>query len=176
MLWLTVVACIPLLILLVMVVVGRFLARKHLVTRRATYRVPAERVWDCLTDHREMNVWRTDLRRVLRARGKNDLAAWQEVGRFTKREIRVTTSRPPFRLNADFVNGVVPMRGVIRMHLKPMGAGSMLTITEEAEIPSPLFRFIARYIIGLHAPLDIRLQALGRHFRERVQPEDGEHV
>lgn len=176
MLWLTVVACIPLLILLVIVIIGRFLPRKHVVTRRANYRVPAERVWDALTNHREMNVWRTDLRRVLRARGKGDLAAWQEVGRFTKREVTVTTSRPPFRLSANIINGVVPMKGVLKMHIKPAGAGSMLTITEEAEIPSPLFRFAARYIVGLHAPLDIRLQALGRHFRERVQPEDGEHI
>lgn len=176
MLWLTVVACIPLLILAAIVVAGRFLPRKHKVTRRAMYRTPAERVWEAMTDHREMNQWRTDIRRVLRARGKGQLSAWQEVGRFTKREVTVITSRPPFRLNAEILNGVVPMRGVMRVHIKPAGAGCLVTVTEEAEIPSPLFRFIARYFIGLHSPIDIRLQTLGRYFRERVQPEDGEHL
>ncbi len=176
MFWLTIVACIPLVLLLAVIIIGRFLPRKHSVTRRAQYRASAERIWEAMTDHRQMNEWRTDISRVLRAKGKGDLPAWQEVGRFTKRAVNVTTSRPPYRLNADIVNGVVPMRGTMRFHVKPSGGGTMLTITEEAEIPSPLFRFAARYIIGLHAPLDLRLQALGRYFRERVRPEDGNPV
>ncbi len=176
MFWLTIVACIPLVLMLVVMVVGRFLPRKHVVTRRATYRVSPDLIWEAMTDHRQMNKWRSDISRVLRAKGKDNLPAWQEVGRFTKRAVNVTTSRPPYRLNAEIINGVVPMRGQMRFHVKPSGGGSMLTITEEAEIPSPIFRFAARYLIGLHSPLDIRLQALGRHFRERVRPEDGQPV
>jgi|ETNmetMinimDraft_26_1059896.scaffolds.fasta_scaffold71068_2 hypothetical protein len=176
MFWLTFIACIPLVVLLAVMVIGRFLPRKHIVTRRGQYRASPEALWEAMTDHREMNQWRSDISRVLRAKGKGDLPAWQEVGRFTKRAVKVTTSRPPYRLNAEIINGVVPMRGHMRFHIKPSGGGALLTITEEAEIPSPLFRFAARYLIGLHSPLDLRLVALGRHFRERVRPEDGEPV
>lgn len=173
MMWLTILACIPLFLLLLMVIAGRFLAADQVVSRRVSLRVPAEEAFDALTDVRAMNEWRTDLRRVLRAKGRGQLPAWQEVGRFTKRAVEVTTLRPPFRMNADIVNGVVPMTGTLQVHVKPAGGGCTVTFTEEVTIPNPLFRFAARYLVGLHAPLDTRLVALGQHFRERVRPEDG---
>jgi hypothetical protein len=45
-----------------------------------------------------------------------------------------------------------------------------ISVTEAGWISNLLFRFMARFLFGYYGSLDGYLKALGKHFRETVQP------
>lgn len=48
----------------------------------------------------------------------------------------------------------------------PSPEGCTVTVTEDGEVYSPLFRFVSRFVIGHTATLDRKLKALARRFGE----------
>ena len=66
----------------------------------------------------------------------------------------------------------------------PDSVGTTVSITEEGTVDNPFFRFLSRYVFGLHASMEGLLTALGRRFGRdgrygahqlaRVEPVAGE--
>ena len=55
--------------------------------------------------------------------------------------------------------------------LAPEGSGTRLTITENGEIYNPIFRFVARFVLGYTSTMGSVLRALGTKHGETVAPE-----
>jgi uncharacterized protein YndB with AHSA1/START domain len=86
---------------------------------------------------------------------------WIEYGRHgEKMTYEVVESHPPQRLITRIADPHLPFGGSWTYVITPTAGGSSLTITEDGEIHSAVFRFVARYVQGYTATLDKYLDAL----------------
>ena len=166
------VACALTAVLALAMCVGFFLSKRFEVARMAMVIADPEKVWDMLADPRTHASWRKDINRILRKPDENGLPCWIEVGALSRREIQVHSLRPPSRMAAELKNGIVPMRGALRIQVTPRRGGCQVSVWEEVEIASPLCRFIVRYLVGRNSSADMWLLSLGEKFGQRVKIED----
>jgi uncharacterized protein YndB with AHSA1/START domain len=80
--------------------------------------------------------------------------------------IEVVESEPARRLVTRIAAEDLPFSGTWTYELTTSVTGTTLTLTEDGEIHNPLFRLMARFVLGYHATLDAYLQALARRFGE----------
>lgn len=116
--------------------VGTRLPVAHHVSRSARYAEPVVRVWDAVSDPRS-------------ARAFGALRFEQAIP-------------VPGRVLIRRAVGERDLGGTWTYELEPDGSGTRLTITEEGELPSPLLRFLSRFIFGHARAIDAYLEAL-RH-------------
>jgi hypothetical protein len=50
------------------------------------------------------------------------------------------------------------------------GTGTCVTLSEEGFVDPPLFRFLARYVFGLHTAQRATLRDLARRFGQKADP------
>ncbi len=74
--------------------------------------------------------------------------AWIEHGSNCQLPLEVVEAIPPKRLLVRIAGEDLPFGGVWTYELAVEGAATRLTVTEDGEIYSPLFRFVARFILG----------------------------
>jgi hypothetical protein len=73
-------------------------------------------------------------------------------------------SEPPRLLVARIADPDLPFGGTWTYDIAPAGGGSRVTITEDGEIYNPLFRFVARFILGYEGTIASYLAALEKRF------------
>ncbi len=78
---------------------------------------------------------------------------------------------PPTKLVMRIV-GEGPYGGAWAWALDPQGAATKVTISEHGEVYNPIFRFIAKFIMGHNGTIDTYLRDLGRKFGSDVVPTD----
>ena len=116
--------------------VGSRLPLAHHVSRSARYAEPITRVWDAVSDP----------------------ASARSFG-----AARVEQAIPvPGRVLVRRVVGERDFGGTWTYELEPDGSGTRLTITEEGEVYSPIFRFLMRFVLGQTRTIDAYLEALRR--------------
>lgn len=116
--------------------VGSRLPAAHHVSRSARYAEAVAKVWDAVSDPES-------------ARGFGALHFEQ-------------ATPVPGRVLIRRVAGERSLAGTWTYELEPDGSGTRLTITEEAEIRSPLVRFLARFVVSRTRALDGYLEGLRR--------------
>ena len=140
---------------------------QHFSTIRATsYSQPIETVWHTITDMDSLPQWNKGIAQVSRI-DTGDGEVWRltdSSGHFM--DMKTVESVPPIRRVVRIQNSDQPLGGEWVFELQEAGNGTLLRITENAEIQSPLFRFISRHIIGNAHGLENYLLALGEHFGE----------
>lgn len=148
--------------------VGAALPRDHVARVQARFAQPPERVFAAIADVEAAPAWRGDLERVEILSAEGEPLRWRETGRFGVltfvREEEVSGRRLVGRI-ADTSQG---FGGRWIYEVEPAGAGTLLTITEEGEVHSPFFRFMARFVFGHYATMEGYLRSLARHFGEEV--------
>ncbi len=133
---LAVLVAVAVTFLLTATFVGTRLPVAHHVSRSARYAEPVAKVWDAVSDPRSA-----------RAFGA----------------LRVEQATPvPGRVLIRRIVGGRDFGGTWTYELAPDGSGTRLTITEEGEVPSPLLRFLSRFVFGHARALDTYLEALRR--------------
>jgi uncharacterized protein YndB with AHSA1/START domain len=153
--------------------VGAMLPRDHVATVTATIPASPDRVWTALTDVAAYPSWRTDLQRVEILTQAPAPLSWKEHGKQGTLTLAVETSEPSRRLVARITDKDLPYGGAWEYVLSPDGAdssGTRLTITERGFVSNPIFRFVARFVLGHHATLEGFVKALGRKFGGEVTP------
>ena len=65
----------------------------------------------------------------------------------------------------------LPYGGTWTFDVAPDSGGSALTITEDGEIKSALFRVMARFVFGYHATQEAILRGIAAHLGENAEPE-----
>lgn len=116
--------------------VGSRLPPAHHVSRSARYAESIAKVWDAVADPASARTFGV---------------------------ARIEQAIPvPGRVLVRRIVGARDFGGTWTYELEPEGSGTRLTITEEAELYNPIFRFLARFVLGQTRALDAYLEWLRR--------------
>jgi uncharacterized protein YndB with AHSA1/START domain len=155
---------------LVIYVIGLLLPQSHVASSSARFAAKPDALWASLTDVAAFPQWRRDVTRVEILPDENGQRGWREYGRQGTVTYRVVESVPQRRLVSRIADEHLPYGGTWTYELAPAGDGTRLTITERGEIYNPVFRFVARFVMGHTATMNGVLRALGARHGERVTP------
>lgn len=145
----------------VIAIVGWSLPVKHVASRQRTFAASPEVVWRTITDVDAFPSWRSDVKSVERV-GSAVPLTWIEQGSSGRITFAIEASDPPRRLVTRIADPNLPFGGNWTYELAPAGAGTRLTITENGEIYNPVFRAVARFVLGYEATMASYLDALGK--------------
>jgi uncharacterized protein YndB with AHSA1/START domain len=137
-------------------VIGAFLPIAHVATADADVPLSPDRVWAKLTDVAAFPRWRPGVIRVETV----SPGTWRETTKQGTMTYATVAADPPTRLVTRIADRGLPFGGEWEYHIAPTPTGSHVTITERGEVYNPIFRFVARYLIGYTATMTAVLQAL----------------
>jgi hypothetical protein len=144
--------------LLVVILIGSLLPRKHVVSRSVSLSRPPEVVWNLITGPPR---WRRSVRAYRELPEDNGHRMWQETDEHGQTVTFATVeSVPPRRLVTRIADTKLPFGGTWTYEIAPIASGCSLTITEDGEVYNPLFRFASRFILGHAATIDSYLRDL----------------
>lgn len=155
----------------VIYLVGSMLPQSHVASASTRYAMKQDSLWATLTNVSAFPQWRSDVTRVEVLPDENGQRGWREYGKQGTISYRVTESVAPQRLVSRIADETLPYGGTWTYELTPDGGGTRLTITERGEIYNPIFRFVARFIIGHTGTMEGMLRAIGTKHGESVSPE-----
>jgi uncharacterized protein YndB with AHSA1/START domain len=177
--WLVLIVVAIAALIVAVVVIGALLPKDHTVTRAIRLKQPPAAVWQAITDYTKFPEWRHDVERVeplpasFSAGGTK--SGWVETVKGAGRiPLEITQSVPPQRLVTHIADPNLPFGGDWIYEITPAadGAGCRLRITENGSVGNPIFRFVSRFVFGLHATMDNYLKALASKFGESATLED----
>lgn len=151
--------------------VGWLLPVEHTAAVRARIDAPPESVYARILDVEAGEGWREDVHEVVVLSGPNEPVRWRETGDFGSIVMVRDEAMPASRVVARIDDPEQPFGGRWIYRLEPDAGGTRLTITEEGEVYSPLFRFMSKFIFGHYSTLETYVAALGRSFGGEVEIE-----
>ncbi|HEY6306118.1 MAG TPA: SRPBCC family protein [Candidatus Angelobacter sp.] len=156
--WLILVALVLAGTVLLVILIGALLPRKHVVSRSVSLPRQPEVVWDLITGP---PAWRPDIQGYQELPASNDHRMWRETDQHGQTiTFEAVEVLPPRRLVTHIADPKLPFGGSWTYEITPTGTGCSLTITENGEVYNPLFRFVSRFIIGHTAAIDAYIKAL----------------
>lgn len=143
----------------IVVVVGAMLPKHHSATRSAFIKASPEQVFQLISGPPD---WRPDLKSysVVEEGGKHLVRETDKRGQTITYE-RVEY-RSPTLLKTVIADKNLPFGGAWTWNLQPHNDGCLVTLTENGEIYNPVFRFVARFIIGYTKTIDNYLATLSQ--------------
>jgi len=168
--WILIVAGAFALLVAVAYGVGARLPREHVATVRAHFRVPPDSIYRVLTEIDAYPSWRSGVDVVQREPDRNGHITWKQRERMGALEYEFTVSVRPTRLVSSLITPDAGYTGRWIYQILPDAAGTVLTITEEGSVESPILRFLSRIVVGKYAGMESVLGSLGKRFGETVQP------
>ena len=161
----------------IVALLGARLPVGHVASRSVVIGAPTDVVFKTMTDFGAGPNWRSGLKSVTvtmdSATGRQRVA---EVSKFGTMTMEVEQLVPPTRFVTRIVDEDLPYGGAWAWALEPQGNSTRVTITEHGEVYNPIFRFIAKYIMGHNGTMDTYLTDLGRKFGTDVTPSDAAPV
>ena len=155
--WIVLVIAVLLAVVGLIEVLGSQLPEQHTASRTVELRQSPKQVWDVIAGP---PTWRPEVTRY-ELLSADPHRKWIEYGRHgEKMTYEVVSSDPPQRLVTRIADRHLPFGGSWTYEITPSASGSSLTITENGEIYSPVFRLVARYVQGYTATIDNYLKAL----------------
>lgn len=155
--------------LLVMTFIGLLLPRGHVAQASIVLDQPADSVWSAIRDLGAYPQWWSHVEAVNRIPDRR-LETWSQRDKYgNELPIEVVESEPSRRLVTRIAADDLPFGGTWTYELTASVAGTTLSLTEDGQIHNPLFRLMARFILGYYATLDSYLEALAQRFGE--EPE-----
>ncbi|MGH9346875.1 MAG: SRPBCC family protein [Vicinamibacterales bacterium] len=158
---------------LVVVLAGAMLPRAHTTSRVIHIDRAPEEVWEVITDFSNNPSWREDIKAVERMPNRDGREVWREVS--TGGDVipyETVLAEPPRRLVRRIADPSLPFSGSWTIDVSPRGTGSAVRITEQGEVPNPVFRFVSRVLIGHSSYIDKYLTSLARRFNQDAEPTD----
>jgi uncharacterized protein YndB with AHSA1/START domain len=161
-------------IILVVVAIGALLPKQHVSTRAARFRQSPDAIWAAITDYAKFPAWRKEVARVETLPEVNGKPSWREYDRHGGSiPYQVMVMVPPKVFVVRITDSKLPFGGAWTYEITPASDGSSLVrITENGEIYNPVFRFVARFILGYSQTQDQYLRALGSKFSEPATIEN----
>jgi uncharacterized protein YndB with AHSA1/START domain len=154
-------------LLAVIAALGSLLPQEHVARRTLEIKQPPEAVWRVITDYASQPAWFPEVEDVERRLDERGREVWQMTFRRGGRaRLETLEAVPPRRLVGQMADEGAAFSGRWEYEITPAAHGSQLTITEYGRIPNPLFRFLARFVIGHAATIESYLQALAHKFGE----------
>lgn len=154
-------------------IIGFFLPREHRVSRSLRLaRTPPKSVWAVITDHAQDPSWRPELAATVRLADAHGHEVWQDQFKNGQRMCYETIeSVPDQKLVRLITDSSGPFGGTWTYDLKPDGAGTLITITEDGWVSNPIFKTIGRLAIGYSRTMESYLKNLAARLGETTSPE-----
>jgi uncharacterized protein YndB with AHSA1/START domain len=140
------------------VAIGYALPRGHRVSRTITINAPASDVFGAITNFARYPEWRSDVQRIEILPDDGHGPGFREIGDNGAIAYRVETREPYTRVVTRIADPKLAFGGSWTYDLRPNGAGTDLTITEDGEVYNPVFRFMSRFVFSQSAGIE-RYQA-----------------
>jgi hypothetical protein len=145
-------------ILILVILIGSLLPRRHVVSRSVAVGQPPEAVWNLITSP---PTWRHAIKAYRELPQSNGHRIWQETDDLGQTlTFEAMESVPPRRLVTRIADAKLPFGGTWTYEVTPGGSGCSLTITENGEVYNPLFRFVSQFILGHATRIDAYLRDL----------------
>lgn len=157
-------------------IAGWLSPRHHHAASTVVLQTPQDSVWAVLLDMEHSPSWRRDVTGVKRLPDRDGQPVWEQLSDEGSWALVLTTIEPPTRLVATVADTTQGFGGTWTYTLAPDSAsggataGTRVTIAESGFVDPPLFRFLARYVFGLHTAQRAYLRDLGRRFGQKVEP------
>ena len=152
---------------IVVFVIGSFLPENHVASKTLTLKQSPETVWQVLTDFANQPKWHSEMKSVERLADRNGHEVWQEEMSGMKIPLETLQVEAPKKLVRRIAADDLGFGGDWEYTLAPTGdGGCKLTITENGKVPSPLFRFMSKYVFGHTATMEAYMKALAAKFGE----------
>jgi len=156
--WLLIVVLALAGVLVLIIVIGALLPKKHTVSRTVSLRQPTEAIWTLISG---APTWRPSVRSYEELPAHDGHRMWRETdNRNQTITYEAIESTAPSRLVVRIADPALPFGGTWTYDITPSGQSCSLTITEDGEVYNPLFRFVSRFIIGQTATIDAYIKAL----------------
>jgi uncharacterized protein YndB with AHSA1/START domain len=140
--------------------IGARLAPSHRASVEKTFPVAPDVIWTAITDVEAFPSWRAGVKRIERLPDRNGLPAWIEEGRSGKITLAIERMERPRILVGRIADPKLPFGGTWTYDIVSNETGSQLTITEDGEIYNPMFRFMARFILGYEGTIRSYMSSL----------------
>jgi uncharacterized protein YndB with AHSA1/START domain len=145
--------------------VGSLLPESHVASRTRYYTKTPDQIWNVITNVEEFAAWRPGLQSAERLPPVDGRVRWREKTKYDAMTMEVMQSVQAQKLVTRIADQGLPFSGTWTFELKPVTGGTDLTITEQGEINNPIFRFIARFVIGYTSTMDKYHEGLGRRLQ-----------
>jgi hypothetical protein len=166
---LIVVASLVLLIVLV-VVIGALLPKRHVASRSATYHATPDQLFALIAGPQN---WRPDVLSSEAVLGQDGKEFQRETSRRNETITYEILDRiPPKSIKRRIATKNLPYSGTWTYTLEAAGDSTTVRITEEGEVTNPLFRFVSRFILGHTRTIDTYLQSLANATNQNVEIKD----
>jgi uncharacterized protein YndB with AHSA1/START domain len=162
-------------LILAVAIAGAMLPKQHVSTRAARFRQSPDAIWAAVTDYTKFPAWRKDVAQIEPLPDVNGKPSWREFDRHGRSiPFQVMVAVPPKVFVVRIADPTLPFGGTWTYEIAPArdGSSSLLRITENGEIYNPVFRFVARFILGYSQTQDQYLRALGTKFGETASIEN----
>lgn len=161
-------------IVLIVVTIGALLPKQHVSTRAASFHQSPDAIWTAITDSAKFPAWRKEVVRVEALPEFNGKPSWREYDRHGRSiPYQVMVMVPPKVFVVRIADPKLPFGGTWTYEITPAPqSSSLLRITEDGEVYNPVFRFVARFILGYSQTQDQYLNALGAKFGETTTIEN----
>lgn len=140
--------------------VGTQLPQEHTATLQRVMSAPAPDVWRAMTDIEAFPEWRPEVDRVERLEDRNGLPVWRETGATGTIQLHAVFMEPPERMIVRVEDPEGAFGGRWTYELAQTAGGTLVRITEDGEIYSPMFRVFARFVFGYESTMRSYLDAL----------------
>lgn len=147
-------------LLTVAVLAGLALPKAHRATRTTTLAAPPQAVFAVVSDFIRYPEWRSDVKSmVVDGQGGVGTVIYEE-GPNGAIPFRVETHEPPSRLVMRVADPSLPFSGTWTYELRPSGAGTELTVTEDGEVSNPIFRLVQKLFFSPSGTIETYLADL----------------
>ena len=169
--WVLIILGAVVALVVLMTVIGAFVAREHTATSTITLRQPADSVWKVVRDIGSGPTWWPAIQLAERLPDRDGHEVWRQKLSGFDVPIIVMESSPPRKLVTQIdPTASAAFGGTWTYQLSPDSTGTRISVTEAGWISNPLFRFMSRFLFGYYGSLDKYLEALGKRFGETVRP------
>lgn len=156
------IRALGLVVILVLAVylVGTQLPEEHTATLERIVPASAHDTWRVMTEIEAFPEWRTGVDRVERLEDRNGLPVWRETGGSGTIELHTVFLEPPERMIVRVEDPEGAFGGRWTYELAQTAGGTLVRITEDGEIYSPMFRVFSRFVFGYESSMQSYLDAL----------------
>ncbi|MEQ9401056.1 MAG: SRPBCC family protein [Longimicrobiales bacterium] len=143
---------------------GVSVPRDHTATVTDTIAAPLDSVWAVVTAPSGFPSWRSGVSSVEVLPPEMGRPRWRESGSDGTLTLEATAWSPPTRFVTRIADEGLPFGGTWVYELAPVGVGTRVTLTENGQIYSPFYRFVAQFFLGYEATMRTYLDDLHRRF------------
>jgi hypothetical protein len=156
-LWIVPLICIGLVI--VVAIIGMLLPKHHIATRRAAFKQSAAALWSLISDVDSFATWAPGVKSLEKLPPRDGQEAWKLIhNRGDSMSFALVERTPPSRFVTRIIDESA-FGGTWTWVITPQGENAAtVAITEDGDIHNPIFRFVARFILGYRGTMDAHLR------------------